>query len=138
MTQPGTAIDRRIVLELKPRFDGCCTREALAKCPMCSGTLVLSDCEGCEYDALQPALIPALFSCDFLIELHRRRDLSPRQHFAALFAKTHRLEFIEVQRHDRNAYPELAACTKEEREALLFERTDPHGWVYLRRMEASS
>jgi len=112
---------------------GCCTREALARCPMSPGTFVVSDCEGCEYDVLQPAVIPALLFCDFLIELHRRRDLSPRQHFSALFAKTHRLEFIEVQRHGPNAYPELAGCSTEEREALLFERTDRNGWAYLRR-----
>jgi hypothetical protein len=114
------------------QIGGYCTLNALAECPLGTGTLIVSDCEGCEYDLLQPGALPGLVSCDFLVELHRRRELSPRRHFTDLFGKTHRITFIDTRRRDPSAYPELAGFTTAELDALFFERTDHYGWAHLR------
>ena len=111
---------------------GWCTPQALAQCPLEPGTFVIADCESCEYDVLLPAAVPGLKCCDLLVELHRRREIRPREHFDALFGTTHQVEFIDMQRRDPRTYPELARLTAEQREALLYERTDPFGWAYLR------
>ena len=111
---------------------GWCTRAQLAACPLGRETLIVSDCEACEYEILEPHAITDLRSCDLLIELHRCQHIRPREHFTELFGETHEIRFVDIRPRDPRQYPELAGFTADQGEALLYERTDPFGWVYLR------
>ena len=85
--------------------------------------------ESREYDVLLRGCRSNLGVFDLIVELHGRREIRPREHFAALFGTTHEVKFIDMQRRVPRPYSELARLTSEQREALLYERTDPFGWA---------
>ena len=115
-------------------IDGFCTHAALSKFPLGPDTLILMDCEGCEWHVLDPVRVPRLQGCDILVELHRVRDNQPRALIQRAFDSSHTIEWIEARHRDTSEFPELSELRQFEREALLQERAANHeGWAYLRR-----
>lgn len=53
------------------------------------GSLIVSDCEGAEFHLLEPSKIPALYSCDLLVEVHGYLDLSLSQALEGRFQNSH-------------------------------------------------
>lgn len=92
--------------------------------------LVVSDCEGAEYELLNPARVPWLERADILVEVHQMHGLNGRAELSARFGHTHDVTVIEVRRRDSSLYPELQRFDPGDREALLFERTDLSGWLW--------
>lgn len=92
--------------------------------------LVICDCEGGEYELLDPAKIAWLRDADILVEVHQMHGLDGRAVLKARFAETHDITAIEVRQRDSSLYPELAGFDPRDREALLFERTDLGGWLW--------
>jgi tetratricopeptide (TPR) repeat protein len=76
-------------------------------------TLLVIDCEGCEYALLDPALVPALAHCDLLIECHDHLPVpngpAPTRSISDTlrlrFAATHRVEAIRSGARDPNTVP---------------------------------
>jgi hypothetical protein len=76
----------------------------LARLPLDNG-LVVCDCEGCEYSLLDPQIVPALQTCDLIVELHDPKDA---------------LEPVEMLRrfrssHDIRLVPFVPRCPERER-----------------------
>ncbi len=121
------------------RVEGWCDTNALLALTPLLGmgrALILCDAESAEYDLLDPIVVPMLSSCDLIVELHRRKNITdPRAWMAERFGGTHTLSFVESEPRVPSAYPELQALPPDQRGAVLFERTDPFGWAVLVRRE---
>lgn len=107
--------------------------------------LIVSDCEGAEYHLLDGERLPSvgalLRRSDLLLELHRdstqTAGASPRDYWSARLAPTHHLRWIDVAGRDPAHYPELAAIPYDQRQAILFERTEDSGWLFARARAAA-
>jgi hypothetical protein len=111
---------------------GRCTRELLAQCPLGRETIMIVDCEGCEYELLDPEKLPALQACDILVELHSCGGASPRDIMGQRFATSHDIAFVDVESRGSVNDANLDGLNAAEREAILLERTGRDGWAYLR------
>jgi hypothetical protein len=100
---------------------------ALERLVAAGRTLVVCDCEGCEFALLDPKSVPSLRSATLLVELHDI-DGSPDE-LLARFAATHGVSLIESRPRDRDAYPELAGLSDHDRGLAVFERPEPQQWA---------
>ncbi|MBF0158824.1 MAG: hypothetical protein HQL58_04815 [Magnetococcales bacterium] len=86
---------------------GYCSPQMLQELVQNQRALVLIDCEGCEYDMLDPSLVPGLVNSDLIIECHDHQQ--PHQHITATltnrFAATHRVESVRAGARDPNTMP---------------------------------
>jgi hypothetical protein len=114
------------------RVMACCTRELLAQCPPGRETIMIVDCEGCEYELLDPGKLPALQACDVLVELHSCGEAQPRDIIGQRFATSHDVAFVDVESRGSVNDANLDGLNAAEREAILLERTGRDGWAYLR------
>ena len=69
--------------------------------------LVVSDCEGCELDLIDPAKAPALAGYDLLVELHDclRPGITPA--VVGRFEATHDIRLVDSERRDPGRYPSV-------------------------------
>lgn len=79
-------------------------------------TLVICDCEGYEFELLDPIKVPSLLRASIVVEVH-----GPAQPLLDRFATTHRIVSIFSQERDIDAYPLIAEFTPEERKLALSE-----------------
>ena len=95
-------------------------------------TLVICDCEGCEYELLKIETVPQLRHAFLLVELHLCENCPSPADFTAQFAATHRRQdFVEAPRKTEN-YPELEVLPAEQRAMALNEfRNNGRQWVFL-------
>jgi hypothetical protein len=112
------------------RVLGIATRSELAALDVSGRVLVISDCEGAEYELLESDSVPWLRDADLLIEVHQFHGIDGRAELGRRFRATHDIEPIDVRRRDSSFYPELSALLPADRDAVLFERTDYNGWLW--------
>jgi hypothetical protein len=97
------------------------------------GSLVLSDCEGCEKELLDPARVPVLAGTDLLVELHDFLDPSISSTLEARFRATHEIEIIPMQERDVSTMPQLARLTAEQKQRAVWEgRPAGMQWAWMR------
>jgi SAM-dependent methyltransferase len=96
-------------------------------------TLVVCDCEGCEYAVLDPEAVPALARADLIVELHgTRADPGRARAFLARFRPTHRLQVIRQAPRDPATIPAIAALSQLEQFLASWEfRSEPTPWVVM-------
>jgi hypothetical protein len=103
------------------------------------GVAVLCDCEGCEVELLDPAVVPALRRRTLLVELHDFAVAGATETIRARFAPTHDVELIEGRGRDGVRPPELAGLPDRDRLRLLGERRPgPMRWAWLRPREQAA
>jgi hypothetical protein len=89
------------------------------------------DCEGCEWELIDPQRVPQLASWDVLCELHTARGADPFPVLAKRLVATHSARRIAARPRDPDAYPALRSYTYAERAGVLSERTSDSGWALL-------
>ncbi len=97
-------------------------------------SLIVIDCEGCEFDLLDPDAVPKLRTTDIIAEIH---DFGGATRIGdavrARFAATHDIAIAESQPRDPNDVPLLAPIHDETiRRAAVLERDTFQRWYYLR------
>jgi hypothetical protein len=92
-------------------------------------TLVICDCEGCEYDLLNPRDAPSLHAATLLVELHDQPG-QPEE-FLARFSTTHRTTLIASEPRTPDRYQELDGLPDHDRSLAVFERPFPMTWAVL-------
>jgi hypothetical protein len=111
-----------------------CTPERLDA--LCSGRpLVFCDCEGYEFDLLDPVKAPNLAGADIIVELHdfMRTDVDITPTIEARFAATHDIELVGVGTRAPQEYPCLADFPESVRgRALRENRIAYQQWAFLR------
>lgn len=104
-------------------------------------TLLVIDCEGAEYELLDPKSAPALRRCDMIIEVH---DMINPRISAALqerFSQSHAIERIPSRQRnpDLNKYPALRVLPAKHRAAAVDERRPgAMEWMVLRSREVNA
>ena len=95
-------------------------------------TLIICDCEGCEYDLLKIEAVPELRHAFLLVELHVCENCPSPAEFAAQFEFTHRRhDYAEAPRAVAD-YPELEVLPADQRALALNEfRNNGQQWVFL-------
>jgi predicted O-methyltransferase YrrM len=112
---------------------GACDHAALES--VLSGkSLIIIDCEGCEYDLLDPQIVPALQRADMIVEIHdfggSTRIMDAVQ---ARFSATHHIQIAQFEARDPAQIPALDAVRSPRiRRAAVLERDAPQRWCYLR------
>jgi hypothetical protein len=97
-------------------------------------SLVLSDCEGYEFELLAPHRVPALAEADMLVELHNFGRPELTIELIGRFEKTHTVSHYHVAPRDPDAYPELNIFPEADRELALREvRVTGRDWLFLSR-----
>jgi hypothetical protein len=97
------------------------------------GSLVFSDCEGCEKELLDPALAPALAEADILVEIHDFIDPSISATLARRFQATHEIEVFSMQERDGFHLPPLDGLLPEQRHFAVWEgRPAGMQWAWMR------
>lgn len=111
---------------------GACSIDELAALPL-RGCLLVCDCEGAEFELLQPGLVPALRAADILVELHDWLVPGTTAAIVERFRDTHDIRLIDTQPRDPDAYPQLRGLNPAERRLVVDERRPPWmQWAYLR------
>jgi hypothetical protein len=97
--------------------------------------LVISDCEGCEAELLDPAAVPSLRSSTILVELHESLAPGVERELPERFAETHEIELVPQELRHSGGYPALQSVTGltfVDRELLVSEyRPDPVSWAIM-------
>jgi len=96
--------------------------------------LIICDCEGCEFDLLNPLEIPALRENDLLIEFHLHKLGEKMSTMLQTFSASHDISLITAQKKQPQKYPDIASWKSLEQEVALLERWPRHGawkWGYL-------
>ena len=109
-----------------------CNHEQLSILLKDGKPLVVSDCEGCEYELLDITRVPMLGRADILIELHNCGNSSKLETFLAAFSATHHVQ--RICRVERNAddYPTLNFLRPEQRHIAAREFRDAdQQWAFL-------
>jgi len=112
---------------------GVCDHAALES--VLSGkSLIIIDCEGCEYDLLDPQIVPALRRSDMLVEVHdfggSTRIMDAVQ---SRFSATHHIQIAQSEARDPEQIPLLKPVRDARiRRAAVLERDAPQRWCYLR------
>jgi hypothetical protein len=114
------------------RVRGECTADDLDALGPAEAVL-LSDCEGCELQLLDPARVPALRSWELLVELHDFVDPTISQRVPARFADSHEIVLIPSRSRANESPPELSELEPRDRQLLLSERRPaPMQWAWMR------
>lgn len=94
-------------------------------------TLVVCDCEGFEFDLLDPAKVPGLATTDMLVELHEYTRPGLTSELLRRFAATHRAVLVDTQDRDSTRYPMLEVVEPADRPWAVREgRGVAMQWVY--------
>ncbi len=110
---------------------GTCTHDTLRKYTT-EMSLILCDCEGCEFDLLQPQKAPELGRASLLIELHESIVPDVTASITARFEQSHDIRLISVQPRDPQAYPVLRNLQPADQQFALSEfRTGVQRWAFL-------
>ncbi len=99
---------------------GNCTLEELQSAVK-SNALIICDCEGGEYDLLNPQEIKALSTCTIICELHDfyNEEITPT--LIARFSKTHEIKIVNQVHRNSDDYPILDTLTVREKWLALHE-----------------
>ena len=119
-------------------ISGKCDTGQLRRLPL-ERALVICDCEGCELDLLRPDLVPGLWMCDILVELHDHLNPSISPSILARFAATHASRLVSSCRRDPAAYSVLETLDVQSRHLAVDEfRPGVMQWAFLESQRHSS
>lgn len=124
----ANGVDDRLAVEndcTPARLDALCVGPALVFC----------DCEGYEYELLDPAKVPHLRHADIIVELHdfMRIDVDITAAIVARFEPTHDIEVVGISPRSIGEFPSLDALPSALRaEALQENRVPYQQWAFLR------
>lgn len=94
--------------------------------------LVVSDCEGCEHELLNPTIVSVLARADILVELHDCGNTPRLEAFLASFTATHQVERIYREERNTADYPSLNVFHPEQRIIAAKEYRDSNQqWAFL-------
>ncbi len=111
---------------------GKCTIEALASAVR-GRTLIICDCEGFEFDLLDPLAIPGLSNADILVELHEIFRPGVTEALRLRFEPTHSFELAGTQPRDPAQYSLVSFLPDGDRAIALEElRNSPQEWALLK------
>lgn len=95
--------------------------------------LVICDCEGCEYELLDPERAPALARADLLVELHEFRVPGVTRLFLQRFEPTHRTVLLDMQDRSDTELDALTLLSAEDKSLALWEGRPPGmQWAWAR------
>lgn len=95
-------------------------------------TLIFCDVEGNELKLLDLAAVPALASCDIVVELHDFLNPGISTEMTQRFARTHQVTLIPQGGRDPFAYPGLANLSQFDQFLTLAEgRPGPTPWAFM-------
>jgi hypothetical protein len=108
---------------------GYCDHRELEK-QIGSGTLLICDCEGVEWQLLDPAIVPSLIHVDMLVELHPLPIDECKAIFEKRFGVSHEIEFIYAVSRSSHRPEMIQHWSTSEIELACNElRTDGHLWA---------
>jgi predicted O-methyltransferase YrrM len=106
-----------------------CTPELLAEV-LHDGALVVCDCDGCEEALLDLAAVPALRSCELIVETHDIYRPGLTERLEARFASSHRVERIEAATRFVQDFPQLDFMPLVTQQLAISEfRPAPQRWL---------
>jgi hypothetical protein len=121
-------------LESRITLGGFCTPAELER--LVKGrTLVMLDCEGAEYDLLDPRLAPALRNADIIVECHDFVNPKISSTLVERFKLSHSIERVKTRSRvpTLEHYPALRVLPREHWDAAIDERRPcPMEWLILR------
>lgn len=101
-------------------------------------TLIFSDCEGYEMVLFDPNLLPSLYDCDMVIELHERPAPGVEKVVRKRFANSHDIRVVTYLHHDPAKFPELEIIEANMRSKAISEgRGGPQNVLFLTRRSVS-
>lgn len=110
-----------------------CSPSQLASLNVGSRLLMVSDCEGAEFDLIDPKCLPRAASIDLLIECHEcGPDTSISDELRQRFKDSHEAKILTGRERDPSQYPRLAEFSGGELELALSESRPPEmHWLSL-------
>ena len=116
--------------ELQVAVRGACTHRRLAQ-SIGADSLVICDCEGFEWQLLDPTTVESLAGADLLVELHRSGAAPVEHAFSDRFASTHQIEFITASGRDGSESELIAEWSEQERRLATDEmRSNGQVWAW--------
>lgn len=113
------------------QVEGECSHERLRRL-ITTRTLIICDCEGCELQLLDPALVPELRNSDLVLELHDMIDARITPTTLARFNATHEITLIDAVERDPGAFPILKKFSPLTQRAAVAEfRGATMQWSYM-------
>jgi hypothetical protein len=111
-----------------------CAVDELRSLPV-AGALIVCDCEGCEGELLEPALVPGLAESDILVELHDWFVDGVSERVTERFRSTHDVTRIRPRDRDPDAFPAVAQLDAELRPLAVSEFKPREGieWAWMTR-----
>ena len=125
-------------VESRVKLLGACTTAELQSL-IAGRTLVFMDCDGPEFDLLDPQLAPALRQADIVVECHDYLNPKITPTLLQRFGGSHEIEKISSRRRQPNAekYPGLRALPRAHWDAALDERRPAvQDWLIMRAKHA--
>jgi len=113
-------------------FRSWCREQELVRLCANRRWLVLSDCEGYEFELFQDCAVNALLHCDVLIELHNRPNVDMLEVLWSRFASSHDLEVLRVEARSVADYPEAMILKEDAQRALEDLRDSSQQWLCCR------
>jgi hypothetical protein len=106
---------------------GQCTPDRLEQI-LTPDTLIIVDCEGCEFDVLRPDRVPSLSGATMLVELHDFVDPQISLSVLTRFRPTHSISVVPVRQRVTTDYPALQNFASSDRAIAVDEArpTEPH------------
>jgi len=100
-----------------------------------ANTLIVSDCEGCELQLMDPDAVPGLLACDLIVELHDCFNPAISEMVTRRFAPSHNITVLTRIPRDPASYPSLEGFTPYwQRLAVNESRWGiPCQWAYMTR-----
>lgn len=110
---------------------GTCDTESLRRV-MTGMCLVFIDCEGCEFQILDPIRVPQLRDADILVELHEAKAGISRERLFDRFSDTHAKTEVPIQLRDPAQFSLPVSLGEDQREYAVSEgRSESGGWAFL-------
>ena len=101
-------------------------------------TLVVCDCEGCEFELLRPEIVSELNKTDLLVELHDFIDPRIKSTLVSRFEQTHDISIIATKERVAADYEALAGLSAQSQVFALAElRGADMEWAFMRSKESS-
>jgi len=123
-TAKANGVDARVSV------DGECTISRLKEL-MTADTTILSDCEGCEIDLLDPQQVPSLASATLLVELHDSPQRLASSVIPRRFASTHDIMIIDSSERDPSRYAVLQPLRRGDQIAAITEGRPAMQWAFM-------
>lgn len=114
------------------RIESECSPRSLIDLKLPAGSVVMSDCEGYEFELFTPEVVTALKDCQVFIEVHDLYNPDISATLKRRFAATHRLRVLRSN-HDKSdhaTHPRLKTLTPAMLDHLTNERDSNMDWFF--------